>query len=195
MSNQTRMASLYFEDGDTSNPIISIVILHTSKVKKEYVNPDTTSKEPFSLYRWTKVDSHQFVKDGNRWVANDAVMINQDMHDVWAVALQRKKNKYVEYFTQKEGFWKKLGEGIVKEVCDAAIDVIGIEDGEVTTEELQFATDKLIHHMFTSKDGDVLIENWVHWKSHQIEFKLDNKKGSIHSTDHSTACKVEKFGN
>lgn len=188
------MASLYFEDGDLSNPIVSVVILHTSKVKGEYKNPDTNSHEPFSLYRWTKADSYQFVKDGNQWLANDAVMINQDMHDVWAVALQRKNNNYVEYLTQKEGFWKKLGADIVKGVCDAAIDVFDVVDDEVTTLVLQKATDKLIDQMFQSKDGDVLMENWVHWDSYEIRFKFDKKSGHIHSTGHNTDCKVEKFG-
>ncbi len=194
MGNQTRMASLYFEDGDHSNPIISVVILHTSKVGKEYKNPDTNSKEPFNLYAWTKADSGPFEQKGNEWLAFDAVMINQDMHDVWAVALQRKNNNYVEYLTQKEGFWKKLGEDIVKDVCNAAIDVFDVVDDEVTTFALQKATDKLIHHLFNSKDGDVLMENWVHWNSYEIRFKFDKKSGSIHSEGHHTACKVDRFG-
>ncbi|ASS50787.1 MAG: hypothetical protein A3D31_14640 [Candidatus Fluviicola riflensis] len=201
MSGDRRMASIYFEDTEAnSNPIISLVILHTSIVSKGvYANPDTSSKEPFSLYKWTKKESYQFKQNGNQWWANNVVMINKHMHDVWAVALQRKNNNYVEYLTKTEGFWEKLGEDVVKGVCDAAIDVFDVADDEVTTLVLQKATDKLIDHLFNSKDGDVLMENWVHFDPRdqhpRIDFKFEKKKGHIHSTDHSTDCKVDKFGN
>jgi|GEM_PF-6091774 len=193
MSDNTRMAQLYFEDCDANNPIVSVVILHTSLKNGKYVNPDTSSHEPYSLYKWTKANSFKFTKEGNRWLAY-ALTINKDQHDVWAVALQRKYNNYVEYLTQKEGFWKKLGEDVVKGVCDAAIDVFDIADDEIGNLVFEKATDQLIHHLFTSGDGDVLMENWVHWKSYEIEFKFNSHDGSIHSAPHHTSCKVDRFG-
>jgi hypothetical protein len=191
----TRYASLKFKDEDTDNPIISIAFLHTSLKNGKYVNPDIYSSEPYSLLKWTTKDHLDFKSNGDWWLAFDAVMINKNQHDVWAVALQRKYNKYVEYLEQKEGFWKKLEEDIVKNVCDAAIDVADLDDGEASTEELQKATDKVINLLFTKGDGDVLIENWVHWDSYEIQFTLSKDHAKIYSKEHDTSCKTERFGN
>jgi hypothetical protein len=195
MGDTTRYASLKFKDDDTNNPIISIAFLHTSLKNDEYVNPDINSSEPYSLFKWTKVNSLDFKSEGGWWLAFDAVMINKNQHDVWAVALQRKNNKYVEYLEQKEGFWKKLGEDIVKDVCNAAIDVADLDDGEVSSEEFQKATDKVINLLFTNGDGDVLIKNWVHWSSYEIQFTLSKDHAKMHSKEHDTSCKTERFGN
>nr|WP_294938587.1 hypothetical protein [uncultured Flavobacterium sp.] len=193
MSN-TRSAQLYFMDEDPGNQIISIAILHTSLKKGQYVNPNPNEKDPYSVYAWNIKDSLGFEKVGDWW-EKYCLTIDKDQHDVWAVTLQRRHNRYVEYLEQKEGFWKKLGEEVVKEVCNAAIDTIDFLDDETTTPVLEFATDKLIHHLFTKDDGDVMIKNWVHWASYKIEFKLKEHSAKIHSTEHSTSCKVERFGN
>lgn len=196
MSDTKRLAKLRCKDGDTNNPIISIAFLHTSLKNDAYVNPDIKSSEPYSIFKWTKVNSLDFKSvEGGMWSTFDAVMINKNQHDVWGVALQRKNNKYVEYLEQKEGFWKKLGEDIVKDVCNAAIDVADLDDGEIASEAFQKATDKVINLLFTNGDGDVLIKNQVHWNSYNIQFTLSKDHAKIYSKEHSTSCKTERFGN
>lgn len=194
--SDTRRATLNFRDDDPSNPIMSIVIAHSSLHNGEYENPDTRALEPFSLFRWTKNHPGDFkTLDDGYLSAYDAVLINKHQHDVWAVAFQRKHNRYVEYVQQKEGFWKKLEEDVVKEICNTAIDVADLFDDETTTPVLTDATDKAIHAIFTHGDGDVIIENWVHWDSYKISFKVGNNSAHIHSDGHNTSCKTERFGN
>lgn len=201
MSDSTQVAHLGFKDeGPQNNPIISIVILHTSLKKgtklkeKRYVNPNG-SANPFSLYKWSKNHPMDFTggKDGENYLNTYKVTIDKYLHDVWAVAFQRRNNKHVEYLYKVEGFWRKVEEGVAKAICDVAIDVIEVFDDEATTQLLHLATDKLIHEMFTRGDGDVMMDNWVHWDSPKITFDIGEKKAKIHSPHHSTHCAPEEF--
>jgi len=193
--SETKKAKLLFTDKDFANPIVSLVILHTSKKNGKFVNPDTSEKEPFSLYKWNKYDAGAFTTSEGDFLCSDNLTINRSQHDYWAVAFQRRKNNYVEYLTKKEGFWKKLEEGVVKDICNSAIDVANLFDDEVATPLVTEATDKLIHHLFTDGDGDVLFDNWVHWKTPEIKFEFDEKSTFVHSKGHNTSCKNERFGN
>jgi hypothetical protein len=191
----TRMATLNFRDDDPGNPIMSIVFAHSSLVGDTYTNPNPAVAEPVTLFKWTKNHPGPFTAVDHGYLsAHDEFMINECQQDIWAVAFQRRYNRYVEYFEQTEGFWKKLGEDVVIDICNSAIDAADLFDDETTTLPLDVATDLAINEMFTKGDGDVIMKNWVHWKSFKISFKVGKDKGHIHSTDHDTSCKTERLG-
>ena len=193
MSATTKPATLFFlDEGSQDNRIMSLVILHTTTEIKQGVYPFENAPA-FTLYKWTKIDHMDFKeKAGDYW--HTGVTIDKDLHDVWAVAFQRRKNKYVEYLQQAPGFWKKLEEEVVKEVCNTAIEVFGVFDDETTTPLLEVATDKAIHEIYTKGDGDVKIKNWVHWDSPSIQINIGETSGRIYSPHHSTNCNTERFG-
>lgn len=192
----TKPATLRFKDDDPDNPIMYIEIAHSSLHDGRYENPDTNAPEPFSGYFWTMHHPRDFtVKDGDGYLtAPGALTINIDQHDVWAVAFQRRKNRYLEYIQQKEGFWKKLEEDVVKGICDTAIDAADLFDDETTTPALTDAADKAIHEMFARGDGDVIIKNWVRWDDPVISFTIGDKHAHIESPHHKTSCNTERFG-
>lgn len=193
MGETTKPATLLFlDEGPQDNRIMSLVILHTTTEIKQGVYP-FESAPTFSLYKWTKFDHMNFKeKTGDCW--HTGITIDKDLHDVWAVAFQRKKNRYVEYLQQAPGFWKKLEEEVVKEVCNSAIEAFGLFDDEATTPLLEVATDKAIHELYTRGDGDVKMKNWVHWNTPTIQIDISETSGKIHSPHHSTKCDTERFG-
>jgi hypothetical protein len=191
----TQTATLRFKDDDPDNPIKCIEIAHSSIHKHHYVNPDPQAKEVFTAYRWTTRHPGDFTStDADGYlVAPNALTIDIDQHDVWAVAFQRRHNRYVEYLQQTEGFWKRLEKDVVKDICNTAIDVADLFDDD-TTSALTAATDKVINQIFDHGDGDVIIENWVRWDEPVISFLIGEPKAHIESPHHETHCKTERFG-